>query len=547
MSISYTEITYIKNGQAINAANLNAPSQGLEARTVEVKRDSDQDEFSQTYTTDCEVLLVSANSAQASLKIKSQLKEDGSDDSNLVKYYLPELTNLDFSIYSKSAQGGRYIIPGSKVASLFSDSINGDSSVLATALSVPGDGVYAKIPLRHTGASDNLTSYPDLIYPKTKAQSLGTTYVTDQLVNTSQIPELVKLPELVLLDVLSNSVGENVSSFLTRLTTQFSSDISSATVGADGALSIVGSAANGNAALTLKIEGLQEGSECLVSHILEREDDLPGVIIRVTRASSPIYAEHNNRISVVNLKTAIYNGSTKLGSSSATPFSAGSYSGYFVLPRSLDPDYSYVPLLKLTEHSLLIADKVVSLSTKSLSNGVEINVHGDPIYGVPPELSSEGTAEYEIDILRDGRVDLEYKRKYAIDLGEHVTDGSFIDTVIPTSLLPDVVYLKDTLVAGDKVLLRGAKVLVTQDFVSTVGTTPWQLEVILTIDSSEISSSITHPTALAIGDELHFTFGSSIILAASVTSMKLRVTVKDNGNDVMTAGAITGTIELEVV
>ena len=151
MPITYTDITYIENGQAINAANLNAPSVDLASRTVEVKRDSDQARFSLSHTTDSEVVLVSSSPEESSIIVRTQLKEDGSVDSNLVKYYLPEFNNIKFSIYSKAVHGGRYIIDGADVGSLFSDSIDASNSVLSTALSVPGDGVYAKIPLRHTG------------------------------------------------------------------------------------------------------------------------------------------------------------------------------------------------------------------------------------------------------------------------------------------------------------------------------------------------------------------------------------------------------------
>lgn len=546
MSISYNDITYIQNGQAITAANLNAPSQGLEARTVEIKRDSDQSRFDKVHTIDSEVVLVSSNSAQSSITVRSQLKEDGTADANLIKYYLPELNNLHFSIYSKYVHGGRYIIPGANIGALYSDSINSTNQVLSTALSVPGDGIYAKIPLRHTGQEENLNNYPDLVYPKTKDQSVGDSYLTLHTATPTQTPEVVKLPELVFLDVLSTSAGENVATFLSRLTTQYSVEIDSATVDSEGALTILDP--NGNA-LALKIEGLKEGSECVVSHLNERSDGEPGLVIRFTRASSPIYIEHDQRVAITGLSTALFLNNVQQGISSLTPFSQGSYSGYFVLPKMLDPDYSYVPLIRLTENSLLVADKVIPLTARTLSNGVLINEYGDPIYGVPPELAQEGSAEYEIDILGSNRVNLAYKRSYNIELGEHATNGTLVDTTTATSALPDVVYLKGVLSNSDRVAIRRASILVTQSFLSNVlpSLTQWEVTVSLTADGNTISETVDSIDSLQIGDIIEFSFDSQLTIAAPVASLQLGVVARANSTYFTLTGAVAGTIELQVI
>ena len=466
MPITYTDITYIENGQAINAANLNAPSVDLASRTAEVKRDSDQASFSLAHTTDSQVVLVSSSPEESSIVVRTQLKEDGSADSNLVKYYLPEFNNIKFSIYSKAVHGGRYIIDGADVGSLFSDSIDASNNVLSTALSVPGDGVYAKIPLRHTGEAESFTNYPDLVYPKTKAQSLGAGYLS-----TALTAQLVKLPELVLMDFLSSQAGEDVSTFTSRLEVQFS-DINSISVGEDGALQILD--LNGDT-LTLRVTGTQEGADCIVTHLLERTDGEPGFVAKFSRASAPIYIEHATRVSIVSIGVSLFRDSVELANS-LVPISGGNYSpGYFILPELLDPNYSYIPLVRLTENSLLVGDKSIPLGIRQLPNGETVNKHGDPIYGVPPEFSAEETAEYSLNILTDNRVGQEYKGKHTIR-GTSIVDSSvspytWLKVLIDETTSPELRLLKQNLQVGDKIRFLEVRVSVIEECVSDAGNT----------------------------------------------------------------------------
>lgn len=538
MPITYTDITYIENGQAINAANLNAPSVDLASRTVEVKRDSDQARFSLSHTTDSEVVLVSSSPEESSIIVRTQLKEDGSVDSNLVKYYLPEFNNIKFSIYSKAVHGGRYIIDGADVGSLFSDSIDASNSVLSTALSVPGDGVYAKIPLRHTGDTESLSNYPDLVYPKTKVQSLGEGYLS-----AAGTAELVKLPELVLMDFLSSVEGENVSTFTSRLETQFP-DIDSISVGEGGALQILDS--NGDT-LTLRVTGTQEGADCIVTHLLERTDGEPGFVAKFSRASSPIYIEHNTRVSTVSVGVALLRNSVEL-STSLVPISGGSYSGYFILPELLDPNYSYIPLVRLTENSLLVGDKSIPLGIRQLPNGETINKHGDPVYGVPPEFSAEETAEYSINILTDSRINLEYKKSYTIDIGEQVVDSTVTYINGSNLVTPDIAYLKNVLQIGDRIHITGASIYVTDNLVSSIVNPTWTLEASVIVDGV-ISSSVANPTyQLLQGDTVELSFTTPItVVSSSVNNFTLNVLALSSDDGDLTAGALTATFHITIL
>lgn len=537
MPITYTDITYIENGQAINAANLNAPSVDLASRTVEVKRDADQATFSLAHTTDSEVVLVSSSPEESSIVVHTQLKEDGSTDSNLVKYYLPEFNNIKFSIYSKAVHGGRYIIEGADVGSLFSDSIDASNNVLSTALTVPGDGIYAKIPLRHTGEAESLTNYPDLVYPKTKAQSLGAGYLS-----TAGSAQLVKLPELVLMDFLSSQAGEDVSTFTSRLEVQFS-DINSISVGEDGALQILDS--NGDT-LTLKLTGTQEGADCIVTHLLERTDGEPGFVAKFSRASAPIYIEHDTRVSTVSIGVSLLRDSVEL-STSLVPISGGSYSGYFILPELLDPNYSYTPLVRLTENSLLVGDKSIPLGIRQLPNGETVNKHGDPVYGVPPEFSAEGTEEYSINILTDNLINLEYKKSYTIDIGEQVVDSD-VNYINGTSLVPPVIsYLKSVLQVGDRVHITAASVYVTDDLVSSISSPEWSIEASVYIDGV-IRSAVYHPTTqLVAGDILELMFTTPITIGAEVNNFNLSLLALSSDDGDLTSGGLTASFYITII
>lgn len=538
MPITYTDITYIQNGQAINAANLNAPSVDLASRTDEVKRDSDQSRFSLAHTTDSQVVLVSSSPEESSIVVRTQLKEDGSVDANLVKYYLPEFNNIKFSIYSKAVHGGRYIIDGADVGSLFSDSIDASNNVLSTALSVPGDGVYAKIPLRHTGEAESLTNYPDLVYPKTKAQSLDAGYLS-----TAGTAQLVKLPELVLMDFLSSQAGEDVSTFTARLEVQFA-DIDTITVGEDGALQILDSSGD---TLTLKITGTQEGADCIVTHLLERTDGQPGFVAKFSRASAPIYIEHDTRVATVSIGVSLFRDSVELANS-LVPISGGNYSpGYFILPELLDPNYSYVPLVRLTENSLLVGDKSIPLGIRQLPNGETINKHGDPVYGVPPEFSAEETAEYSINILTDNRINLEYKKSYTIDIGEQVVDSD-VNYINGSSLVPpDIAYLKSVLQVGDRVHITSANVYVTDDLVSSIGSPEWAIEASVYIDGV-IRSAVCQPTTqLVAGDTIELMFTTPITIGAEVNNFNLSLLALSSDDGDLTSGGLTASFHITII
>lgn len=405
MSITYGTITYISNGQAINADNLNAPSVDLEARTDEVKRDSDQLRFEHLHTGDAQAVLASSDPDIASVTLKTELREDGTVSPSLVKYYRVELNSCSISIYAKSVPGGRYIIPGSALGDLFSDGVTADQRVLSTNLTVPGDGIYAKIPLRHTGSPESLSNYPDLILPSNSAQSLNSEYLDN--FTEGLVPDIVKLPMYTDIE-LFNQAETSVDSFLSLLGSEFEGTV--ITISSEGALAIEDSE---GASLTLKLSGTSQGAECIVSHILPGSVS-QSIVLRVTAATSPIYPELINKVPTSSLVLALYK-DQNLAATSTTLQSSLVYAGYLVKPRLLDPAFSYVPLVRLHENSISVADRNYSLVPSYLDNGTQINKYGAPVEGVPPAFTEEAIDELEVFLFRkDLKRTLDYTGKHTL-------------------------------------------------------------------------------------------------------------------------------------
>lgn len=466
MSISYDAITYIQDGQAINAANLNAPSVDLEARTLEVKRDSDYNKFKQDHTTDTEVVLVSDTPDTASIGVKTYLKNDGNSPANLIRYYAPEFNNLNFSVYAKSVPGSRYIIPGHMVGSVFSDSISPNSVVYSTTLSVPGDGVYAKIPLRHTGQAESLSNYPDLAYPRSKSQSVGSQYLLEAL-----NAELVKLPNLAVMDILSSEVTENVATFVSRLETVFSAHIDLVQIEASGTLKITDS--NGDY-LTVQVRGTPEGANCEIVKLLERTDSQAGLVLEFSKDTAPIYIQHTDaRLSTNTLSLALFDGAGVELDVSNIPFTTGNYLGYHILPEILDSNFEYVPLVRLTENSLLVADKSIDLTKKSLVNGETINVHGHPLLEADSEFQAEDIQEYKLNVLTNNIVDKAYKGIHTVVAGitAPVVVGEYTYVAIENMVTPLLKTIHQNVQVDDKIKLLSVTITMLEGCVSTTGNT----------------------------------------------------------------------------
>jgi hypothetical protein len=534
MSIQFVDVTYIQNGQQITADTLNAPSVDLESRTTEIKRQSDYDLFSSKHAGGCTVSLVAEDPASASITVTSQLRNDGNTPANLIKYFIPALNNISFSLFARNTHGSRYIIPGSDLADIFADGV-GDNSVRATALSVPGDGIYAKIPLRFTGDTENLSNYPDEVYPKTRAQSVGTQYLSEAPSAT-----LVKLPEITTMDLVSTTSGENAASFIARVQSEFSDDIGTIQLDSLGALSIEDSNAN---TLSLRISGTLENARCIVSHVLDREDGEPGVVLRFTRTSAPIYVNHDSRYSVAGLSAVLTKADNTEVSSSAV---VSSYdSGYFLLPNTLDPEYAYVPLVKLLDNSIRIADIVIPLMPSTLDNGLAVNIYGDPISGVDPGFSAETTDSYDVAALPAPPRVISLHGDHHISMPEQVTSGTELSGLSFFNSHPVLSRLKRELSIGDTVYIKEASLFVTQSFVSSSQSPSWEIEVALTIDGNTISSIVPLDSAPVAGDTLEVAVAGSLDLASSVSTLELNITAGD-GSSQLTSGGLSASLTILV-
>lgn len=545
MPISYNDITYIANGDAITADVLNSPSTGLATRTLEVKRDSDNRHFYTRYTSDCVVAVLSDNPEEATVTVSSELRADGSTSQTLVRYYLPTLNNASFSIYSKSDHGARYIIPGSSISDLYNDAIDGTTAIRANALTCAGDGIYAKIPLRHTGVLGELDNFPDLAYPKTRAQSLTDQY---QVSASAYLPEVVKLPELTrmdLADALQSTTNPLVvSSFTDLVEQQFSAHINQLTVDANtGALSITDSNSD---TLDLKISGTQEGAVCHVSHVFNRESG-SGIVLEFVRTTAPIYVEDLSRKAISGLTVQLYRGSTLLATSQV-PLAIFD-SGYFIKPKGIDTNYSYIPLVRLTETSLLIAGREYSLVKTVTNSGEVLNVHDAPVNPIDATQTA-GTESYTVPLYRPVTNSSRYKGTYSITQNDVTADSGLCLSTQTEANNGTLGKLARNLVASDKVFLKSASALVTEEFTSSDASTVYKMRCYIVIDGVTVylTNGDVAVTSLAIGDSFDIVPNSStyIDITATVTSFDLIVQLFDSNDNLLT-GAFSSQVDLLIV
>ena len=542
MSISYGgQITLIQNGQAITAENLNAPSVDLELRTQEIKRSSDYNNFSSAHTVDSRVVLTTDpnNTAEPSITVRSRLKQDGSANSNLIKYYLPELNNLNFNVYSNAVHGSRYIVPGAAIGSILGDSNGSESnSVLSTALTVPGDGFFAKIPLRYTPEGDSPgLNYPDEVYPKTRAQSLGVEYFS----SAPQV-DIVKLPQRSVMDLAATSGStESSSEFVQRLNAEFvgyTFTLDSST----GALSVTDA---GGSSVSARIGGTREGAGFTITHVLDREQGSPGIRLIFSAATSSLYTEHDSRISSLDLAVVIFEGANQLASASS-PVAPSVYGeGYHILPEKLDPSFAYIPLIRLTFNSLLVANMEIPLGTRTLPNGEVINSLGDPASGLSG-FNEEQIHEYNLNF-NDQRFSLGYKGSYTVDLGSHTVNSGELSNVGASSSLPDILYIRKNLSQGDRVTPLEIKVSVTDSITTASASPTWQIIASIITNFDTISSSATLNSAPSVGDRISLLFDSSLLVnQPEVSSLEIYVELSDGTQELLTGG-LCAVAELQVI
>lgn len=453
MPITYatTSITAIANGDAITADILNAPSVSLATRTVEIKRNADYDNFSRGYTSDSLVKLTPTLQAAAStLTVTTQTKSDeGENAGDRRRYYSASLTGAALSVYSKALPGGRYVVSSAKLSSFFSDSVKANLNILSNYLVTPGDGVYLKVPLRNVSVGENLSNYPDGVAPKTMAQALDNGYLTSTgPAYVSADANLVKLPSLTKVTILGITAADLLSGINSS---QFFGDngISiTATLNSEGDLAI--EVDSDSSPLTLRLGGIHKswsvvtnlvtsGSDCIATVIAES-----GPIFRHTDESTPL---------ATGLVCGLYDATdTLFNLEDATLLNGKSH---LIKPADLDPRFSYVPIIRLTETTLEVGDKSISLIANydELNSQVQLlDLHGAPISGIP---TTDSTKDLEVDLL---------DKEPPLSLGKHtirlstptVTAPLLIQSVSDTNNLL-VHKLKSKVASGNTLSLHAVR------------------------------------------------------------------------------------------
>tara|TARA_Y100000592_G_scaffold19371_2_gene29732 strand:- start:43778 stop:45469 length:1692 start_codon:yes stop_codon:yes gene_type:complete len=400
MAINYSSVTYITNGQAITANNLNAPSVDLATRTVEVQRNSLYEDFLENYSNSVEVqLLPLISSAQDAsyITITSHLEDLGSG--NFLKSYSFTLTDAVLSVYSDKFPGSRYIVQDANIASHFSSfPMSPPSGTYANSvqLHVPGDGLYLKRPTKYTSSVTDSGSHAESVLPNTEASSSGRTYVD---ANQNLGSSIVKLP-LRNKVTLASSGYSTAAAFLSAVNTATWNSGSaianlSATVNSSNVLSIT----DGSDTYTLYITGLQN-AKAQVSKVYIENTHL---VLEVSETTAPIYHQIANAACTnIGLKLYAANGMTAYTNTSIINQSSAQYSVGLV---DLDSSHMYIPLARLTETSLIVGNREFSLLRNYISNNSDysssqelFDLHGAPIEYLDTSLSSAASKSYKVDL-----------------------------------------------------------------------------------------------------------------------------------------------------
>lgn len=509
MAITYGTITYIENGQAITADVLNSPSVDLEARTDEIKRDSDYTAFKSSYVDNAKVVLVAADGSPASVTAKCQLSED-------IRYYSAELDNVYFSVYSDYLPGGRYTVSSSDLSDYFGDGIDGDITVYSRALVAPGDGVYAKIPLRNTGSEEPpSTVYPDQVRGLSEAQLDPQVFL-----EASTSPELVKLPANTRIDLLSTS-SITANSLVEVIREQFSSDIASFTLYSDGSFLIMD--ANG-ILLDIFIEGMPNSAECQISRIVDHEDT-GRILIDLVPSTMPLFPKLDSRAPTTSLSIKLVRSSGEPVTSSVpmTLFD----SGYFIDNPELDIDFAYLPLVRLTESSLLVGNREINLHRYVTPMGTVANSYGAPVEALP-EGSGNGVSTNTIPLLQVLQPAADYKGLHRVILNRVTNSNSQLSV---SSNLGDPVLnrLIASVTQGDTLIVKRVTINALSDL--TFETPEGDLIVTLSADlgASNTSTNLNYTTVsqlpvgagdsyeLEVGTEINVPSGGLVTDSPSVT------------------------------
>ena len=195
----------------------------------------------------------------------------------------------------------------------------------------------------------------------------------------------------------------------------------------------------------------------------------------------------------------------------------------------------------------MVGDRSISLGIRQLPNGETINKHGDPIYGVPPEFSVEEVSEYTINILTDQRTNLGYKKAYSVDVGNHGVNSESTSIDSGDLELVDTSYLKGVLQVGDVIQVSSVSILVTDTFVTSIGSPEWYVFASVNIDNDIISSSVYMSSTPTLGDIIELSFETPITISAQVLDFSLRLvgTASDDGG--LDSGSLSARFNFRVI
>ncbi len=384
MSINFTAstITYIANGQAINAAVLNAPSVDLFDRTEEILRYSREQQFSDVHFTENSVSVVplpTTNSSAPVLTITATATADAASPvSTTWKSYKFSLTNCVIEVKPKLVPGANYIINSTAISTYFNDT---QTDFKRKELILPGDTLCLKVPKTTDGFDGEVEGITDQ-----RLLDIGDfeTYLSSTLPSSVS---LVKLP--VFREVRLSGLALGPTDILGLCSTSFPGF--SASILPGGSLSY---GLSPTRKLFFKLDG---GIYYLVNSLAQEGDTVVVGLSQSTSLTFPRVDTEVNHSAEESIKlfgfyvltsggelvSGVTNGAYRVFNNT---IAGGNQVQISVAHSLLDTEYEYIPIARLGDYSLHVAGRTIPLLRGvSLSGSSAIGWNS---VGAPRELNS---------------------------------------------------------------------------------------------------------------------------------------------------------------
>lgn len=393
--------TLVFNGQAVNAANLNAPAVSLYDRTDEILRWSQELQYTEDHFGGSECYVVDeggVNKHAGTVSIECMAIQDTVSES-YIRFYSASLDSAVICIRPKSVPGANYFIKASALQEHTSNAYR------ALGLCLPGSGIYLKVP-KALGSRGSVESQ----------RLLDITDLDSEISSAS--PELPAGVELTTLSsftsIITNTekTPNDIISILNEL-------------GGSNNVRVTRDSESGELSHDIDLKGRiyfksDIGIYYPVTHLNLEENSL------VITLGSSLYLPRNNFVTEVSSNTAGFfirdsssfeiSGLADAAHTASNTLIFGDTITLTVSPDRPDPEFYYIPVVRLLDTSIVIGDQAIDLRRGTRAGGTN-SIEVWNTLGAPREVPLP-----EETFSKSGRFLLTRPRELVLPLGARQVD-----------------------------------------------------------------------------------------------------------------------------